>query len=146
MPLSPACVAEVTSDTPLEEAFAALACEDAIVFATGLVATHHTVHHAGLVVLSGLHIAASRLGRAILLIPPQVTLVPQAVGAPIGISPAPAHHGHRLVTEPPQKKMGQAPKISGCCQGNINIKSPDCAFSPSPGEDQSFSRACALIC
>lgn len=128
MPLSPACVAEVTSDTPLEEALAALACEDTIVFTTGLVATHHAVHHAGLVVLSGLHVASSRLGRAVLLIPPQVAFVPQPVGAPIGISPAPAHHCHRLVTEPPKKKMGQAAKISGCCQGNINIKSPDCVF------------------
>lgn len=99
---SPARVGEVTSDAPFEEALTALAREHAVVFATGLVTTHHTVHHTGLVVISGLHVAASRLGRAILLIPPQVTLVPQPIGTPIGISPSPAHHGHRLVTEPLQ--------------------------------------------
>ncbi|KAA8587702.1 hypothetical protein FQN60_016564, partial [Etheostoma spectabile] len=56
------------------------------------------------------------MGRAVFLLPPQVALVPQAVGAPIGISPAPTHHGHRLVTEPRQKKTGQAAEMSGCCQ------------------------------
>lgn len=145
MPLSPACVAEVTSDTPFEEALAALAREDAVVFSTGLVAAHHAVHHAGLVVVSGLHVAASRLGRAVLLIPPQVALVPQPVGAPIGISPAPAHHGHRLVTEPLQKKMGQAAKISGCCQGNINIKSPDCVLPPHLERISFFACLCSHL-
>lgn len=144
MPLSPACVAEVTSDAPLEEALAALACEDTIVFTTGLVATHHAVHHAGLVVLSGLHVASPRLGRAVLLVPPQVALVPQPVGAPIGISPAPAHHCHRLVTKPPKKKIGQAAKISGCCQGNINIKSPDCVFPFTSREAAVLACLCSL--
>lgn len=125
---SPASVAEVASDAPLEEALAALAGEHAVMFPAGLVPAHHAVHHARLVVVSGLHVAAPRLGRAVVLLPPQVVLVPQPVSASIGISPAPTHHGHRLVTEPPQKKMGQAAKTSGCCQGNINMTSPDCVF------------------
>lgn len=135
MPLLPACVAEVTPHTPFKEALAALACEDAVVFAAGLVATHHAVHHAGLVFVSGLHVAASCLGRTVLLIPPQVALVvPQPVGAPIGISPAPAHHGHRLVTKPVQKKMGQAAKISGCLSGEHKSLKSQASGSPPHAE------------
>lgn len=104
-PLSPARVGEVPPDAPLEEALAAFACEHAVVFAAGLVAAHHTVHHAGLVVVSGLHVAAPRLWGTVLLVAPQVALVSQTVGSAIGISPAPAHHGHRLVTEPLRRKI-----------------------------------------
>lgn len=93
----PARVAEVASDAPLEEALAALAGEDAVVLPTGLVAAHHTVHHAGLVILSTLSIAVPCLGRALVLLPPQVALVPQAIGAPIRVAPSPTHHGHRCV-------------------------------------------------
>lgn len=127
---SPAGVAQVAPDAPLEEALAALAGKHAVVFPAGFVAAHHAVHHARLVVVSRLHVAAPRLWRAVVLLPPQVALVPQPVGASIGISPAPTHHGHRLVTEPRQKKMGQAAKTSGCCQGNINMRSPAKCFLP----------------
>jgi len=135
MHLSPASVAEVAPDAALEEALAALAREDAVMLPAGLVPAHHAVHHARLVLVSGLHVAPSRLGRAVFLLPPQVALVPQPVGAPIRISPAPTHHGHRLVTEPRRKKTGQAAKMSGCCQGNINLKKSS-VCSPSPGDDQ----------
>lgn len=145
MPLSPACVAEVTSDAPLEEALAALAGKHAVMFPAGLVPAHHAVHHARLVIVPGLHVAAPGLRRAVVLLPPQVALVPQPVGAPVGISPAPTHHGHRLVTEPPQKKMGQAAKMSGCCQGNINIKKSTVCVCVPPPHLETISM-CALMC
>lgn len=107
MPASPACVAEVAPDAPLEEALAPLAGEHSVMFPAGLVSAHHAVHHTGLVLVPGLHVAAPCLRGAVLLLSnPQVALVPQAVGAPIGISPAPTHHGHRSVTKPPQKEKG----------------------------------------
>lgn len=57
----PAGVVEVPSDAPLEEALAALAGEHAVMLSARLVPAHHAVHHAGLVVVSGLHVAAPRL-------------------------------------------------------------------------------------
>lgn len=47
--VSPACVTEVPSHRALEEAFASLAGELAVMLATGLVPTHHAVHVGDLV-------------------------------------------------------------------------------------------------
>ena len=92
----PARVVEVPPDAPLEEALAALAGEHAVVLPAGLVPTHHTVHHAGLVLVPDVHVAAAGLGRSVLFLPLQVSLLPQSISVPIGVAPSPAHHGHIL--------------------------------------------------
>ena len=93
---SPAGVVEVSSDAPLEEALAALAGEHAVVLPAGLVPAHHAVHHAGLVLVPDVHVAAPGLRRDVLFLPPQVSLLPQSISVPVGVAPTPAHHGHIL--------------------------------------------------
>lgn len=93
---SPAGVVEVSSDAPLEEALAALAGEHTIVLPAGLVPAHHAVHHAGLVLVPDVHVAAPSLRRDVLFLPPQVSLFPQSISVPVGVGPTPAHHGHIL--------------------------------------------------
>lgn len=93
---SPARVVEVPPDAPLKEALAALAGEHAVVLPAGLVPAHNAVHHAGLVLIPDIHVAAPGLGRNLLFLPPQVSLLPKSITVPVGVSPSPAHHSHIL--------------------------------------------------
>lgn len=122
MCVSPAGVVEASSDAPLKETLAPFAGENAIVLAAGFVPTHHTVHHAGLVLLATFCVAVPRPGRAVLLLPPQVTFLTESISATVGVGPSPAHHGHLCVhqqellekpshvenSQPPQSKSLQA--------------------------------------
>lgn len=92
--LSPAGVAEVPPYAPFEEALAALAGEHAVVFPARLVPTHPAVHHARLVLVRHVHVAAAGLRRPVLLLSPQVSLLPESVSVPVRVAPSPAHHGH----------------------------------------------------
>lgn len=97
---SPAGVVEVPSDAPFKETLAPFAGENTIVLPAGFVSTHHTVHHAGLVLLATFHVAVPCPGRVSLLLPPQVTFLTQSISAAVGVGPSPAHHGHLCVHQP----------------------------------------------
>lgn len=90
--VGPAGVAQVPPDAPLEEALAALAGEDTVVLAAGLVPTHHAVHlDATLVLVPVLLVAGTALWGGLLLGVAGVALA-HAVGVPVGVSPS--HHCH----------------------------------------------------
>ncbi len=96
-PPLPAGIVKVSSDTPFEEALAALTSKHAVVFPTGLVTADPTVYHTTFIILCGLHVAAASLRWPVILISLQVPLVTKSISLPIGISPPPSHHGHLLV-------------------------------------------------